>query len=108
VCLRGGRGRRRRGAFIVGIANNEDAPLLAEAEVGVLVASDPEVIAGSSRMAAGTAQKAVLNTISTALMPEIGGIYRNLVVGMTLVNRKLHRSGAGSGRVRVAIAVLRG
>lgn len=86
---------RRRGAFTVGIANNEGAPLLAEAEVGVLLASGPEVIAGSTRMAAGTAQKAVLNTISTALMPEVGGVYRNLMVGMTPVNRKLHRRAVG-------------
>jgi N-acetylmuramic acid 6-phosphate etherase len=86
---------RRRGAFTVGIANNVGATLLAEAEVGVLLASGPEVIAGSTRMAAGTAQKAVLNTISTALMPEVGGIYRNLMVGMTPVNRKLHRRAVG-------------
>jgi len=86
---------RRRGAFTVGIANNEGAPLLSEADVGVLLASGPEVIAGSTRMAAGTAQKAVLNTISTALMPEVGGIYRNLMVGMTPVNRKLHRRAVG-------------
>jgi N-acetylmuramic acid 6-phosphate etherase len=46
-------------------------------------------------MAAGTAQKAVLNTISTALMPEVGGIYRNLMVGMTPVNRKLQRRAVG-------------
>ena len=86
---------RRRGAFTVGIANNAGAPLLAEADVGILLASGPEVIAGSTRMAAGTAQKAVLNTISTALMPEVGGIYRNLMVGMTPVNRKLERRAVG-------------
>ena len=86
---------RRRGAFTVGIANNEGAPLLREAEVGVLLPSGPEVIAGSTRMAAGTAQKAVLNTLSTALMPEVGGIYRNLMVGMTPVNRKLERRAVG-------------
>ena len=86
---------RRRGAFTVGIANNAGAPLLADADVGILLASGPEVIAGSTRMAAGTAQKVVLNTISTALMPEVGGIYRNLMVGMTPVNRKLHRRAVG-------------
>ncbi len=86
---------RRRGSFTVGIANNPGAPLLAESEVGVLVASGPEVIAGSTRMAAGTAQKAVLNTMSTALMPEVGGIYRNLMVGMTPVNCKLHGRAVG-------------
>ena len=80
---------RERGAFTVGIANNPGAPLLAAAEVGVLLDTGPEVLAGSTRMAAGTAQKIALNALSTAVLVRLGGAYRNLMVGMKPVNEKL-------------------
>ena len=80
---------RKRGAFTVGIANNPGAPLLAAAEVGVLLDTGPEVLAGSTRMAAGTAQKVALNALSTAVLVRLGGAYRNLMVGMKPVNEKL-------------------
>jgi N-acetylmuramic acid 6-phosphate etherase len=82
---------RERGAFTVGIANNPDTPLLAVAEVGVLLDTGPEVLAGSTRLAAGTAQKIALNALSTAVLVRAGGAYRNLMVGMRPTNAKLRR-----------------
>ncbi len=80
---------RERGAFTVGIANNPDTPLLSAAEVGVLLDTGPEVLAGSTRLAAGTAQKAALNALSTAAMVRMGGAYDNLMVAMRPLNAKL-------------------
>ena len=80
---------RERGAFTVGIANNADAPLLRDAEVGILLDTGPEVLTGSTRMAAGTAQKAALNALSTVVLVRSGGAYQNLMVGMRPVNEKL-------------------
>lgn len=80
---------RARGAFTVGIANNVHAPLLAAAEVGVLLETPPEVLAGSTRLAAGTAQKIALNALSTAVLVRLGGAYGNLMVGMRPQNLKL-------------------
>lgn len=80
---------RDLGAFTIGIANNPDAPLLAAADVGILLDTGPEVLTGSTRMAAGTAQKIALNALSTAVLARTGGAYRNLMVGMRPVNDKL-------------------
>jgi N-acetylmuramic acid 6-phosphate etherase len=88
------RAARTRGAFTVGIANNADAPLLAAGEVGVLLDTGPEVIAGSTRLVAGTAQKIALNALSTAPMADLGHVYGNLMVGMRPKNDKL-RTRAG-------------
>lgn len=82
---------RQRGAFTVGIANNPDTPLLRAAEVGVLLDTGPEVLAGSTRLAAGTAQKIALNALSTAVLVRAGGAYGNLMVGMRPINTKLRR-----------------
>ncbi len=86
---------RRRGAFTVGIANNAGSPLLDTAEVGILLDSGPEVLAGSTRMAAGTAQKVVLNALSTSVMAKLGGAYGNLMVGMRPRNAKLRQRALG-------------
>ena len=67
---------RLKDAFTVGIANNSGSRLLNVAECPVLLATGPEVIAGSTRLAAGTAQKVALNALSTAVMPELGGVYK--------------------------------
>jgi len=80
---------RTQGAFTVGIANNPGAPLLVAAEVGVPLETPPEVLAGSTRLAAGTAQKVALNALSTAVMVRLGGAYGNLMVGMRPQNVKL-------------------
>lgn len=82
---------RERGAFTVGIANNPDTPVLEVAHVGVLLDSGPEVLAGSTRMVAGTAQKIALNALSTAPMVELGAVHGNLMVAMRPTNAKLRR-----------------
>ncbi|MBW7916747.1 MAG: N-acetylmuramic acid 6-phosphate etherase [Trueperaceae bacterium] len=91
---------RARGAFTVGIANNPGTALLRAGDVGVLLATGPEVLAGSTRLAAGTAQKAALNALSTTVLVRLGGAYDNLMVGMRPVNAKL--------RVRAVQIVARG
>ncbi len=80
---------RELGAFTVGIANNRGTPLLEVPHVGVLLETGPEVLAGSTRLAAGTAQKAALNALSTTALVRLGGAYENLMVGMRPVNAKL-------------------
>ena len=82
---------RERGAFTVGMANNRATPLLQVGDVGVLLETGPEVLAGSTRLAAGTAQKAALNALSTAVLVRLGGAYDNLMVGMRPLNAKLKR-----------------
>lgn len=85
------RAANEAGAVTVAIASNPDAPLLAIARHPVLVETGEEVIAGSTRMKAGTAQKIVLNLFSTALMVKLGRIYRGLMVHMRATNAKLRR-----------------
>jgi len=85
---------RERGAFTIGLANNPDTPLLEAAEVGVLLETGPEIIAGSTRMAAGTAQKVALNLFSSLLMLRLGRVYSNLMVGVQTTNAKLVRRAA--------------
>lgn len=80
---------KRHGALTIGIANNPDTPLLNTAEIAVLLDTGPEVLAGSTRLAAGSAQKAALNALSTSVLVKLGGAYRNLMVGMTPTNDKL-------------------
>ncbi len=82
---------RERGTFTVGIANNPATALLEAAEVGVLLDTGPEVVAGSTRMVAGTAQKIALNALSSAPMVEVGALYGNLMVAMRPTNVKLRR-----------------
>jgi N-acetylmuramic acid 6-phosphate etherase len=80
-----------RGAVTIGIANNRDAPLFDVARHHILVETGTEVVAGSTRMQAGTAQKIVLNLFSTAVMVRLGRIYRGLMVNMRARNVKLRR-----------------
>src|SRR6266540_2029765 len=79
------------GAVSIAIANNPGAPLFEVARHRILVETGMEVIAGSTRMKAGTAQKIVLNLFSTALMVKLGRIYRGLMVHMQARNAKLRR-----------------
>jgi len=82
------------GAVTIAVANNPDAPLLAAARHRILVETGGEVIAGSTRMKAGTAQKIVLNLFSTAVMVRLGRVYRGLMVDMRASNAKLRRRAA--------------
>lgn len=79
------------GAITIAIANNPGAPLLEVARHPILVETGPEVIAGSTRMKAGTTQKIVLNLFSTAVMVRLGRVYRGLMVHMRASNVKLKR-----------------
>jgi N-acetylmuramic acid 6-phosphate etherase len=80
---------RAAGALTVGIANNPRTPLVSEAEIGICLDTGPEVISGSTRLKAGTAQKIVLNTLSSALMIRLHKVYGNLMVDLHATNAKL-------------------
>ncbi len=80
---------RRRGALTIGVANSPGAPLLDAAEHPVLVATGAEPIAGSTRLKAGTAQKVVLNLLSTAMMTGLGRVHAGRMVDMQARNAKL-------------------
>jgi len=117
---------RERGALTVGVACTPASSLEAACEVSIVPITGPEVIAGSTRLKAGTAQKLVLNMLSTLAMVQIGKVYGNLMVDMQATNAKLRQravrivaaatgrddaaaahalAGAG-GRVAVAIVML--
>src|SRR5437660_3789902 len=104
---------RRRGAFAIGIANNQATPLLMEADCPIWLDTGPEPIAGSTRMKAGTAQRVALNLLSTLLMILLGRVYEGMMVDVQAVNNKLvqrsenmllHLTGRSSEDVRDALA----
>ena len=118
---------RLAGALTIGLVNNHDTPLAQDAEIAIVLDSGAELISGSTRLKAGTAQKIALNALSTALMVRLNKVYGNLMVDLRANNAKLrrralalttHASGADelsaeralqhSGfRVKVAIVALR-
>ena len=75
----------------IGIANNPSSPLLAISDLGVLLDTGPEVLTGSTRLKAGTAQKIALNAISTGAMILAGRVQGNQMSHMTPTNEKLRR-----------------
>lgn len=119
------RAARANGVLTIALVNAPQSPLLAEATIGIVLATGAEPIAGSTRMKAGTAQKIALNTISTGAMIRAGKTYRNLMVDVRASNEKLRaraerlvRSIAGDvdaptllaqagGRVKPAIVMAR-
>lgn len=78
-----------RGAATVAVACNAPAPLFDVAQIGIAALIGPEVITGSTRMKAGTAQKMILNMLSTASMIQLGKVYSNLMVDVRVSNQKL-------------------
>ncbi|WP_312435984.1 N-acetylmuramic acid 6-phosphate etherase [Janthinobacterium sp.] len=103
------RAARAAGALTVGIANNVEAPVALEAEHGIVLDTGAEVISGSTRLKAGTAQKITLNTISSALMVGLHKTYGNLMVDLKPTNAKLilravaltmHATGAEEAQAR--------
>lgn len=80
---------RAGGAGTIALASNPGSPLLTGAEFPVLLDTGPEFLAGSTRMGAGTAQKAALNLFSTRLMTELGRVYRGRMVCVVPTNGKL-------------------
>jgi N-acetylmuramic acid 6-phosphate etherase len=81
----------KRGALTIGVANNPATPLLRVARYGILLLTGSELIAGSTRMKAGTAQKVVLNLVSTGIMLRLGRVHRGMMVNMHVANAKLKR-----------------
>lgn len=92
---------RSTGALTVALASNPGAPLLAEADIPILLRTGPEFLAGSTRLAAGTAQKIALNLFSTQLMVRLGRVYRGHMVGLVPTSVKLARR---AGRIVAEIA----
>ncbi|UJQ95544.1 N-acetylmuramic acid 6-phosphate etherase [Mariluticola halotolerans] len=80
---------RKNGALTISLANNPGSPLLDDAEIGILLRSGAEVLAGSTRLAAGTSQKVTLNLFSTTLMIGLNKVYRGYMVDMQTSNEKL-------------------
>ncbi|MBR1122728.1 N-acetylmuramic acid 6-phosphate etherase [Bradyrhizobium lablabi] len=79
------------GAVTIGVANNPGTALLEAAKFPILVETGRELIAGSTRMKAGTAQKVVLNLISSGIMLRLGRVFRGMMVNMQPTNAKLKR-----------------
>src|SRR6185369_4126138 len=77
------------GALTVGVTSVAGSPLAREVDIAIVPQTGPEVIMGSTRMKSGTAQKLVLNTISTAVMIRLGRVYSNLMIDMPATNEKL-------------------
>ena len=77
------------GALTVAVTSNAGSPLAADADIAIAPRTGPEVIMGSSRMKSGTAQKLVLNAISTGVMIRLGHVYSNLMIDMPATNEKL-------------------
>ncbi len=84
-------GARAVGALTIGIANNPGAPLALESDIGIVLDTGSELISGSTRLKAGTAQKIALNTFSTAVMVRMHKVYGNLMVDLKPTNAKLSR-----------------
>ncbi|PZT69220.1 N-acetylmuramic acid 6-phosphate etherase [Streptomyces sp. SW4] len=108
---------RALGALTVGLACNRGSALAAAAEHGIEVVTGPELIAGSTRLKAGTAQKLVLNMLSTITMIRLGKTYGNLMVDVRASNEKLRArsrrivalaTGAGDADVERALAATDG
>ena len=118
---------RERGAWTAGIACNTGSSLEAASDLAIVPLVGPEVVGGSTRLKAGTAQKLVLNMLSTLAMVRLGKVYGNLMVGLRAANVKLRARaarivaaaastgegqadaalGLAGGRVPVAIVMLR-
>jgi N-acetylmuramic acid 6-phosphate etherase len=84
-----------RGAATIAITCNDPAPMLDLAHIPIAVVVGPEVIAGSTRLKSGTAQKMILNMISTTSMIRLGKVYGNLMVDVRVTNQKLAQRARG-------------
>ena len=84
---------RARGAHTAAVTCNHDTPLAAAADIAIVADVGPEVISGSTRMKAGSAQKMILNMITTGAMTRLGYVYENLMVNVHMQNSKLVERG---------------
>lgn len=121
------RAAKQAGTETIGIANNPDTPILNEADHPILLKTPPEIIAGSTRLGAASAQKAVLNMISTLVALRLGHAVRGHMVNLVADNEKLRQRAqrilqdltectpeqasealdTANGRVKVAVLMLR-
>ena len=85
---------RRVGAMTIGLTSNPASPLARLVQVTIAPNTGPEVLAGSTRMKAGTAQKMVLNMLSTGAMVRLGKVYENWMIRVKLTNEKLQKRAA--------------
>jgi N-acetylmuramic acid 6-phosphate etherase len=83
------------GARTIAVVCNPNSELENAADLGIVAEVGPEVVAGSTRMKAGTAQKMILNTLTTGAMTRLGYVYGNLMVNLRLKNEKLSERGIG-------------
>ncbi len=86
---------RKKGAKTVAVVCNSNSALEKAADVAIVAEVGPEVVSGSTRMKAGTAQKMILNMLSTGAMTRLGYVYGNLMVNVHLKNEKLVERGVG-------------
>ncbi|MEU1121578.1 MULTISPECIES: N-acetylmuramic acid 6-phosphate etherase [unclassified Streptomyces] len=109
--------RERRGALTIGLSCNADSALAAAADHGIEVVVGPELLTGSTRLKAGTAQKLVLNMLSTITMIRLGKTYGNLMVDVRASNEKLRArsrrivalaTGASDEEIEAALAATDG
>jgi len=84
---------KKKGARTIGISCNPDSALARVADIAITADVGPEVVSGSTRMKAGTAQKMVLNMITTGAMSRLGYVYGNLMVNVSAKNQKLVERG---------------
>jgi N-acetylmuramic acid 6-phosphate etherase len=80
---------RACGAATIAVSCNRPAPLLDIADISIAVVTGPEVISGSTRLKAGTAQKLILNMLSSSVMIQLGKVYQNYMVDLLVTNQKL-------------------
>ena len=93
---------RNAGAGTIGISNNRGAALFERVHVAVCLPTPPEVIAGSTRMGAGTAQKIALNMLSTMMAVQLGHVHDGFMVNVVADNIKLR------GRARGIVMAIAG
>ncbi len=86
---------KSKGATVIGIANNAGSDLLNMADHAVLLATPPEVLSGSTRMGAGTAQKIALNTLSVLMAVHLGHVHDGMMVNVHADNIKLRARACG-------------
>lgn len=82
---------KARGAVTVGISSNPDTKILNAADIAIFTDTGAEVLTGSTRLKAGTAQKVVLNTLTTCAMAKTGKVYENMMINLAPSNQKLER-----------------
>jgi N-acetylmuramic acid 6-phosphate etherase len=107
------RAAHERGALTIAVVNTARSPLAALAQIAIAPLAGPEVLTGSTRLKAGTAQKLVLNMVSTAVMVKLGKVYGNSMIDLQATNAKLRAraerivvqlSGASEAVARAALA----